>query len=109
MGIPAMKRSSCVSKSVRKNRKAQHSTKRAPNMMSSHIDKNMRNTIFTRHSSNIRSLPVCTNDEVRVLRGRFRGCAGRVTAVNRRKRFIYIEHVVKDKNNGQCVKVGINP
>lgn len=56
----------------------------------------------------IRSIPIRKEDEVTVVRGRFKGREGKVTAVYRKKFVIHIERVTRDKANGAPVPVGID-
>lgn len=58
---------------------------------------------------NVRSLPIRKEDEVKVMRGQFKGYEGRVTQVYRRKWVIHIERVTRNKVNGQTIQVGIAP
>ena len=58
---------------------------------------------------NVRSLPIRKDDEVKVMRGQFKGYEGRVTQVYRRKWVIHIERVTRNKVNGQTIQVGIAP
>ena len=71
--------------------------------MSAGLSKELR----TKH--NVRSLPIRKNDEVKVVRGQFKGYEGRVTQVYRRKWVIHIERVTRNKVNGQTIQVGIAP
>lgn len=43
-----------------------------------------------------------------IVRGTFKGREGKVLSVFRRKFVLHIEHIVKDKANGQQVPVGID-
>lgn len=58
---------------------------------------------------NVRSLPIRKDDEVKVMRGQFKGYEGRVTQVYRRKWVIHIERVTRNKVNGQTIQVGVAP
>ena len=71
--------------------------------MSSHLAKDLR----TKHS--VRSLPIRKGDEVTVMRGQHKGAAGKVITVYRKRWYINIERVTRDKNNGQSVPVPIHP
>lgn len=53
-------------------------------------------------------MPIVRDDEVKVLRGKFRGQEGRVTDVYRRKYVIHVERCTRDKANGQSVPIGID-
>lgn len=56
----------------------------------------------------VNAIPIRKDDEVRVLRGSFKGKEGKVTAVYRRKYVIHVERCTKDKANGQSIPIGIN-
>lgn len=56
----------------------------------------------------VRSLPVIKDDEVKVMRGAFKGKEGRVTAVYRRKYVIHVERCTRDKSNGQSIPIGLS-
>eukprot|EP01036_Dinobryon_divergens_P026498 gene26498-35161_t len=70
--------------------------------MSSPLNKDL----FLRH--HVRSIPIRKDDEVKVLRGTFKGKEGKVTEVYRRKYVIHVERCTRDKSNGQSVPIGIN-
>jgi len=63
---------------------------------------------MTTHSSQVRSLPVIKDDEVLVVRGKFKKREGRVLNVYRKKYVIHIDKLTRDKANGQPVQAGIN-
>ncbi len=71
--------------------------------MSSSLSKELR------EKYNVRSLPVRKDDEVQIVRGRFKGRKGKVTACYRKKFVIHVDKVVREKVNGQSVNVGIHP
>ena len=58
---------------------------------------------------NVRALPIRKDDEVKVVRGSFKGRDGKVTTVYRRKWVIHVERVTRDKANGSTVNVGLDP
>ncbi|KAI6036329.1 hypothetical protein PISMIDRAFT_25958 [Pisolithus microcarpus 441] len=94
-----------VSSSRRKSRKA-HFT--APSsvrrkIMSSPLAKDLR----TKYS--VRSLPIRKDDEVRIVRGKYKDREGKVTQVYRKKWVIYVDRVQRDKSNGASVPIGIHP
>ncbi|KAI6005698.1 translation protein SH3-like domain-containing protein [Pisolithus albus] len=98
-------RSTDVSSSRRKSRKA-HFT--APSsvrrkIMSSPLAKDLR----TKYS--VRSLPIRKDDEVRIVRGKYKDREGKVTQVYRKKWVIYVDRVQRDKSNGASVPIGIHP
>ena len=53
-------------------------------------------------------MPVVRDDEVKVMRGKFKGQEGRVTNVYRRKYVIHVERCTRDKANGQSVPIGLD-
>jgi len=100
-----MKRNPDVSSSRRKSRKRHFS---APSsirrkIMSSSLSKELRNKYHTR------TLPVRRDDEVRIVRGHYKGRDGKVTQVYRKKWVIHVDRVQRDKANGSSVPIGINP
>ena len=99
-----MKYSKNVSSSRRKSRKAHFN---APSnirrkIMSAPVSKELR----TKH--NVRSMPVRRDDEVKVVRGTYKGREGKVIQCYRKKWVIYIEKVTREKANGQTIQVGID-
>ena len=56
-----------------------------------------------------RSLPIRKDDEVRIVRGKYKGREGKVTQVYRKKWVIHIDRVHRDKSNGATVPIGIHP
>ena len=54
-------------------------------------------------------MPVRKDDEVKILRGHFKGREGKITSVFRTKWVIHVERVTGDKANGQTFFVGIPP
>ncbi|KAG5647269.1 60S ribosomal protein L26B [Asterophora parasitica] len=100
-----MKFNADVSSSRRKSRKAHFS---APSsirrkIMSSALSKELR----AKH--NARSLPVRKDDEVRIVRGKYKGREGKVTQVYRKKWVIHVDRVQRDKSNGAAAPIGIHP
>jgi len=57
----------------------------------------------------VRSLPVRKDDEVLIVRGKFKGREGKVTQVYRKKWVIHVDRVHRDKTNGGSAPVGIHP
>jgi ribosomal protein uL24 len=53
-------------------------------------------------------MPIRREDEVKVVRGKFAGTEGKVTAVYRKKYVIHVERCTKEKSNGQTVNIGID-
>ncbi|KAG6851245.1 60S ribosomal protein L26B [Arthromyces matolae] len=100
-----MKFNADVSSSRRKSRKAHFS---APSsirrkIMSSALSKDLREKYHAR------SLPVRKDDEVRIVRGKYKGREGKVTQVYRKKWVIHVERVQRDKSNGATSPIGIHP
>jgi large subunit ribosomal protein L26e len=62
-----------------------------------------------RKQHNCRSIPVRKEDEVRIVRGTFKGKEGKVVQVYRKKWVIHVDKVTRDKVNGASVQVGIDP
>ncbi|CAL1704708.1 unnamed protein product [Somion occarium] len=58
---------------------------------------------------NTRSLPVRKDDEVRIVRGKYKGREGKVTQVYRKKWVIHVDRVQRDKSNGASTPIGIHP
>ena len=93
----------CVSR-----RKARRAHFQAPShvrriLMSAPLSKELK----AKHS--VRAMPVRKDDEVRVMRGAFKGKEGKVTACYRLKWVIHVDKVQREKANGTTVPVGIHP
>jgi len=71
--------------------------------MSSALSKELRGKY------NTRSLPIRKDDEVRIVRGKYKGREGKVTQVYRKKWVIHVDRVQRDKSNGATVSIGIHP
>ncbi|KAJ9123113.1 60S ribosomal protein L26B [Naganishia vaughanmartiniae] len=71
--------------------------------MSSSLNKELR----AKH--NVRSIPIRKDDEVLIVRGKYKGKEGKVTQVYRKKWVIHVERVTKDRSNGATVQIGIHP
>ncbi len=56
-----------------------------------------------------RSLSVRKGDEVRVMRGKFKGTAGKISKVDLKRLKVYLENVKRKKVSGQEVQVPIHP
>ncbi len=57
----------------------------------------------------VRSLAVRKDDEVLIVRGKFKGREGKVTQVYRKKWVIHVDRVHRDKTSGASAPVGIHP
>jgi len=71
--------------------------------MSSALSKELRSKY------NCRSLPIRKEDEVRIVRGKYKGRDGKVTQVYRKKWVIHVDRVQRDKSNGASAPIGIHP
>lgn len=71
--------------------------------MSSPLSKELR----TKYS--VRSLPIRKDDEVRIVRGKYKDREGKVTQVYRKKWVIHVDRVQRDKSNGASVPIGVHP
>jgi len=94
-----------LSSSRRKARKAHFA---APSsirrkIMSAPLSKDLRG------KHNTRSLPIRKDDEVRIVRGTYKGREGKVTQVYRKKWVIHVDRVQRDKSNGATAPIGVNP
>ena len=72
-------------------------------LMSCHLVKTLRDQY------KIRSLPIKRGDEVKILKGKFRGKSGKVVQVYRRRSVIYVDKITREKQNGQSVFFPIKP
>ncbi len=72
-------------------------------LMSAHLSRELRKQM------NKRSLPVRKGDEVKVMRGKFKGTTGKVSKVDLSKLKAYIENVKRKKVSGEEVFVPIHP
>lgn len=71
--------------------------------MSSALSKELRK------KHNTRSLPIRKDDEVLIVRGKYKGREGKVTQVYRKKWVIHVDRVHRDKSNGATASIGIHP
>jgi len=58
---------------------------------------------------NKRSLPVRSGDEVKIMRGKFKGTIGKVSSVDLKKLKVYLENVKRKKVSGEEVFVPFYP
>ena len=72
-------------------------------LMSCHLVKTLRDQY------KIRSLPIKRGDEVKILKGKSKGKAGKVVQVYRKRNVIYVDKVNREKQNGQSVFLPIRP
>lgn len=100
-----MKFSTAVSSDRNKSRKAHftaHSEARRK-IMSSTLSKDLRAQL------GVRALPLRKDDEVKVLRGKFKGRDGKVTNVYRKKFVVHVDRIQREKGSGVAVPVGLHP
>jgi len=72
-------------------------------LLSAHLSKELRN------QWNKRSIPTRKGDEVKVMRGKFKGTIGKISRVDLKKLKVYIENVKRKKVSGEEVFVPIHP
>ncbi|ODQ65450.1 ribosomal protein L24 [Nadsonia fulvescens var. elongata DSM 6958] len=94
-----------VSCSRRKSRKAHFSAPSSVRrvIMSAPLSKELR------EQYNVRSMPITKDDEVRIVRGSFKGREGKISQVYRLKWSVQVEKVTKDKANGASVPINLHP
>ncbi len=93
------------SKQPRKQRKALYS---APlhirqKLVSAALSKELRNQYGKRN------IPVRTGDEVKIMRGEFKGREGKVVKVDLKKLRVYVDCAVRKKSTGEEVRVPVHP
>merc|ERR1711877_5334 len=100
------KQNSAVSSCARKSRKAHFN---APShlrrkIMSASLSKELRGQY------NVRSMPLVKDDEVKIVRGHFKGeQTGKIITVYRKKYVVHVERISREKANGQTVHIGLHP
>ena len=72
-------------------------------LMSCHLNKSLRDQY------KIRALPIKRGDEVKILKGKFKGKSGKVVQVYRRRSVIYVDKITREKQNGQSVFCPLKP
>lgn len=72
-------------------------------LLSANLSKELRNQ-FKRRSLSLRK-----GDEVKVMRGKFRGTTGKISKVDLKRLKVYIDNVKRKKVSGEEVKVSIHP
>ncbi|MFH0928769.1 MAG: 50S ribosomal protein L24 [Candidatus Aenigmatarchaeota archaeon] len=94
-----------VTKKPSKQRKAlyQAPLHRKHKLLSAHVSKEARGVVKKR------SLPVRKGDEVKVMKGKFKGTVGKVSRINMKRLKVYIENVKTKKASGEEVAVPIRP
>lgn len=93
------------SKQPRKQRKALYEAPlhKRQKLVSAHLSKELREKFGKR------SLPVRKGDEVKILRGEFKGRTGKVVEVDLKKLRVYVDGITRKKSTGEEVKVPIHP
>lgn len=99
-----MKKSAAVSASRRKSRKAHFSAPSSVRriIMSAPLSSELR------QKYKVRSLPIRKGDEVRVVRGQYKG-DGKIVTCYRKKYVVHIERITRERANQMPVPVGIHP
>ncbi|KAM0791446.1 60S ribosomal protein L26B [Microbotryomycetes sp. NB124-2] len=94
-----------VSRSARKAHKAHFDAPSSVRrkIMSSSLDKALR------EEYNTRSVPIRKDDEVKIVRGSYKGREGKVVQVYRKKWVIHVERVAREKGSGATVPIGVSP
>jgi len=72
-------------------------------MVGSHLSKDLKKQL------NKRTIAVRKGDEVKVMRGKFRGTTGKVSKVDLKKIKIYIDGIKRSKSTGEDVQLPIHP
>ncbi|MBI4170925.1 MAG: 50S ribosomal protein L24 [Candidatus Aenigmarchaeota archaeon] len=94
-----------ASKQPRKQRKYRYNAPlhRRQKMLSAHLAKDLRQQYKRR------SLPLRKGDEVKVLRGEFKGLYGKVEKIDLQKLKVKVENIKRRKASGEEVAVSIDP
>ena len=72
-------------------------------LMSCHLTKTLRD------EHKLRALPIKRGDEVKILKGKWKGKKGKVVQVYRKRNCIYVDKVQREKQNGQTIYLPIKP
>merc|ERR1711868_156729 len=100
------KQNSAVSSQSRRTRKAHFN---AP----SHLRRKVMSAALSkelRAKYNVRSMPLVKDDEVKIVRGKFKGeQTGKIIQVYRKKYIVHVERIQREKAGGQSVHIGISP
>ncbi len=93
------------SKKPRKQRKALYEAPfhKRQKLVSAHLSKELREKFGKR------SVPVRKGDEVKIMRGEFKGRTGKVVKVDLKKLRIHVEGITRKKSTGEEVHVPIHP
>jgi len=71
-------------------------------IMSVHLSKELR------EKYKVRAVPIRKGDKVRVVRGDAKGMEGKVIRVDRKRYFVYIEGITREKQSGETVHIPIH-
>merc|ERR1711937_334765 len=97
---------SAVSSQARRSRKAHFN---AP----SHLRRKVMSAALSKELGakyNVRSMPLVKDDEVKIVRGKFKGeQTGKIIQVYRKKYIVHVERIQREKAGGQSVNIGISP
>jgi large subunit ribosomal protein L24 len=93
------------SKKPEKQRKALYeaSLHKRHKLLSAHLSKDLRKKWKKR------SLPIRKGDEIKVMRGKFKGTIGKISKVDLRELRVYIENVKRKKVSGEEIHFPIHP
>merc|ERR1712189_63178 len=97
---------SAVSSQARRSRKAHFNaaSHQRRKIMSAALSKELR------AKYNVRSMPLAKDDEVKIVRGKFKGeQTGKVIQSYRKKYIIHVERIQREKAGGSSVHIGIAP
>jgi len=72
-------------------------------LLAAHLSKELRNQWKRR------SLPVRKGDEVKVMRGKFKGTTGKISKIDLKRLKVYIDNVKRKKVSGEEVHIPIHP
>jgi large subunit ribosomal protein L24 len=72
-------------------------------LVSGHLSKELRKQLKRR------SLPIRRGDEVKVMRGKFKGRTGKVSKIDLKKLKVYLENVKRKKSSGEESFVPLHP
>jgi large subunit ribosomal protein L24 len=72
-------------------------------LLAAHLSKELRNQWKRR------SLPVRKGDEVKVMRGKFKGTTGKISKIDLKKLKVYIENIKRKKVSGEEIHIPVNP
>ena len=72
-------------------------------LLSAHLSKDLKKQF------NRRSLPVRKGDEVKVMRGKYKGIVGKISKVNMKSMKVYMENIRRKKVSGEEVSIPLQP